>query len=342
MSRTLLYLLLLFALGLLAFWAVNNYSSSSSTVNKAETSFAVKDTAAISKIEIKNGQNGKRITLERQTGGNWRLNQYYNASSPLVDNLLTTICQLRMQRPVSNAAYDNVMQSFEKPKKTVKIYTTDPNVPSKEYHLGDILNSKKGTYVMMEGFERPYVVGVPGIKGHLHPRFSTELPSWRNRIIFNYHYNDIAKIKVEYHLAPENSYEMEVVSKKEILVKPLGNNTVPKGDKVNMPVAMRYLNSFQKMHAEAFENTHPNIDSLKASKPFCTYTVTNKKGKSKSMVMHYMPINKRSKSQIDRDGKAVPYDPDRFFVFTNKGNDLLIIQRFVFGKIMKGLPDFYY
>ena len=53
-----------------------------------------------------------------------------------------------------------------------------------------------------------------------------------------------------------------------------------------------------------------------------------------------MGVNKRSKTQFDDRGQRVKYDVDRLFALMNNGKDFVIIQYYVFGKILLGYDDF--
>ncbi|HXH17452.1 MAG TPA: hypothetical protein VNJ07_00085, partial [Chitinophagales bacterium] len=61
---------------------------------------------------------------------------------------------------------------------------------------------------------------------------------------------------------------------------------------------------------------------------------------SKQMVVYHMPLNRRSKLQYDAQGNRLPYDLDRYYAVINNGNDFVIIQDFVFGKIFRKYSDF--
>jgi len=64
-------------------------------------------------------------------------------------------------------------------------------------------------------------------------------------------------------------------------------------------------------------------------------TVENKKGEKKSIDIYYMPVNKRSKTQFDEKGNRMLYDIDRYYAIMNEGKDYILIQNYVFGKVLK-------
>jgi len=339
MSKTPLYLVILLALLLLAYFFV--IKKPTATINQVETAFAVADTASINKIELLSNK-GYRIVLTRQSDYQWLVNDRYFARPDAVQTLLSTIKRLKVKNPVSKAAYPTVMKSFEKPLKTVKIYNDINSKPIKSYTIGGTTSGNRGTYMLLDGFDMPYVMYLPGLDGHLTTRYFTRPEEWRDRMLYNYPKSNIKSVSLTYHNKPSASFVLEALSDTTYTVTSPNKVTVSSNQKINRPFIHQYLNSFQNLYAESFENGHPNIDSLQASKPFCTLQVRTKNGKSKTLVLHYKPITQRSKLQFDEQGKAIPHDLDRYFAFINKGNDLILIQDYVFGKILKQFPDFWY
>jgi len=125
-------------------------------------------------------------------------------------------------------------------------------------------------------------------------------------------------------------------------VKPIGKSMI--GNKAKLPLKSEatsdYVQSFTKIYVEGFANERPELDSIKQSKPVCEITVSPKHGDDIRLTIHYMPLNKRSK--VDEKGKAfTPYDPDRFYAFINDGKDMVVVQRFVLGKLFKTYDDFF-
>ena len=80
-------------------------------------------------------------------------------------------------------------------------------------------------------------------------------------------------------------------------------------------------------------------DSLAASQPLAILSVTGASG-SMEAVLHPMPVNKRSLVQQDEKGVPLKYDVDRMLAFIRGGRELVVIQYFSFGKVLRKLDDF--
>ena len=338
MNRTTLYILILFVLSLLAYFAIN--SRQSTTVNTEETAFAFEDTTAISKIHITD-RNKRTATLYRQNSSTWTVNDRYYARPDAINTLLKTIKGVRIKSPVAKTAYDNVMKSFQNPIKTVEIYTDNVNSPAKKYYIGGTTNNKRGTHMLLDGFDMPYVTDILGVDGNLVIRYFSGEEEWRDRKVFSYQPNEIKSIEVAYPTVPQQSFRLDT-QEGTFAVTPL-DASAQMSDKaqLNQEVCEEYVQQFKQVFLEAFENDYLAKDSVKASIPFCVITVTNTQNQQRAMVIHYMPVNQRSKAQIDEKGRAIPFDSDRYFAFLNNGKDFVIIQQYVFGEILKNYKDFF-
>ncbi len=312
-----------------------------STIDNTETAFAFADTGAITKIVLTDNQK-RKLKLTRKNEDTWLVNDGYKARPDAINTLLSTFKQLRLERPLSNAAYPNVIKMFDDPQRIVQIYTKDPENPVHEYYIGGVTNDKLGTYIMLKGATQPYIVTLPGLEGNLLSRHFTLAEEWRDRLMYNLHYAQIAEVKIEYPEFTKNSFHFKVMGKDSFSIEPLEATAKITNLKAtpNKPFIMSYLNSFKDLYAEAYENGYPRTDSLRKTQPFCRLSVTDSEGKTKQMQIHYLPNNRRSKRQVDEDGNPILVDPDRYLAFINNGGDLVMIQHFVFGKLFRRYQDF--
>ncbi|MGB0929149.1 MAG: DUF4340 domain-containing protein, partial [Chitinophagales bacterium] len=302
--------------------------------------FALEDTAAVTKIIIEDNE-GRKLQLDKK-GDWWQVNRGYKARPDAVERVLKTLTKLKVKYPIGKDAYESTMKNFEKPVRRVSIFKEDATQASKVYLLGGAPHTRKGTYMMLEGTADPYVVHLLGHEGHLMTRFFTIPETWRDRRIMDFKASDLAGVKVQYPHFEESSFEVKAVADSFVVESLGGNVELNASDELNKPVVMQFLNSFENIHLEGFENGYRHIDSVRASKPFTRMTITPKTGKELELVIHYMPINRRSKFQIDEHGKKIPFDVDRYFAFINDGKDFVLIQRRTFSEMFKRLEDFYY
>lgn len=335
--KTYHYLLLLLLLTIGAVFAMR--SRNNQTTQAADTRFAFKDTADITRIHILD-RDGRKANLVRQANGKWRVNDRVNARQDAVNILLSTIYKVFVIKPVPNTALENALNSCENPAKTVEIYTDNPDQAAQRYYIGAPAPNKMGTYMLLDGSERPYIVGIPAFEGYLLPRYFTHEEQWRDRTVFNYAPDQVAWIKADYHNTPQHSFLLTVKdnAKNEYSIEPLD----PKYKRIGNPQAMAIdslLWSLGNKEIEAYANDYPKLDSLEKAQPICHYTVAGKDGTQHTAIIFLAPITRRAKQQSDGRGNLLQFDNERYFAFVNEGKDLAIMQRYVFDNVLKTYGD---
>lgn len=335
MNKNIVLLLLLLGVGVGGYWAIKGKKNTS--LQQGTAMFAVEDTAAIAKIEIK-GDNGVTIRLRRRPTKGWSVNNYYTARPDAIATLLNTIKRLRVSSPVPQSARDNVAKLCQKPEREIAIYQLpDTTQAVMRYNICGITVDNLGTYMQIPD-QQPQVVGLPGMDGILTTRYFTLEQDWRNRLVYDIKPQDIAEVLLIYPEYPEASFSLKVLGKDSFaLTSPRQPQIITQ---LNRPFVQEFLKQFQKRYVESFENGYPRIDSLQKATPFCKMTVTTTSGHTQPLNIYHMPNNRRSKKQYDEKGHPLAYDLDRYFAFLHSTDDLAIIQQYVFGGILVQYADF--
>jgi hypothetical protein len=145
--------------------------------------------------------------------------------------------------------------------------------PSSQDHYGQtmLLDSKK------EGrSDVPVLMKIKGMHGIIEPRFFADPRKWQCTNIFALERDDIAKVELKFFDEPKRSFT--VTKKGDVM------NVYQQGKKlpdVDTAMIFRYLNKYKKVHFDLpnYELSEKQIDSLKATTPFCTLSVTETSGK---------------------------------------------------------------
>lgn len=340
------YALILLLLMLVSAWVLYQKKQPQSTLRSSDTAFAFTDTTAINKISLTDNRNNTIELSRNKTNDQWMVNGRYLAKPYAVHQLLRTIAGINVQSPVAYAALPHIQQSCQTPDKVVSIFTDNDRVPAKKYAICGLTSDKQGTYALLDGATKPYVVQLLGVTGHLLTRYSTHEPDWRDLTVFNISPNDIKAIELNYdQFFPDYSFRLTQTDSTHINVQALhpssGANSAAAAQPLNLAFAQKYVRLFSHKNAEAYANEHPRLDSIQQSKPFCTINVSTRNGKTQTVPIHYMPINRRSKLQVDAKGKALQYDNDRFFAFIHQQGDMVMVQQYNFGDIFQRYTDFF-
>jgi hypothetical protein len=340
-------IILLVALGMLIIAAFLVLNNSSSTLKKKVSDFSVKDTASITKLFIADKQN-KTVTLTRTPRGTWLVDGKNPAQEMKVNSFLKTLADLEVRAPVPLVARNNVIKRMSVLAHKIEIYQVVPRIDifglklfpheknTKTYFVGDVTQDNEGTFMLMEGAEEPYIVFIPGFRGFVSSRYSTDPEEWRDYTVFREKLGDIASVKMEYPPDPSQSYLLAVSPDQQITITGLQNNQVYQDfDTIRV---LNFLTAFNDIRFESLLNDKlPKtfIDSVLSTTPTAIITLTSRDG-SENVVKTY---KKPGFSKLyDKDGAAMePADLDRAYASVNHGQDFVLIQYFVFDKVMRKL-----
>ncbi|MBK9291222.1 MAG: DUF4340 domain-containing protein [Bacteroidetes bacterium] len=330
--------------------------SGSSTVDYKDADFAVLDTASVTRIFIAD-LDTNQVLLERTARG-WTLNKDYKASQWKVDELLNTMLKLRVRGPVSQSSHNNVISRMAGIALKVEVYQKKPlinlfdkiklfprEVRTKTYYVGDNPRDNIGTFMLKEGARTAYIMYMTGFKGFVMSRYSAFEDDWRDHTVFSHKLNDIRSVELIFNEEPWQSFRIERTDGLNFKIIRLADDKVmPEYDTLRL---LNYLTSFGDLRFEAvLNNTMPRqkIDSVLNSPFLHRLTLVDMQGDTTRMTT----FNKKKFAEhLDIEEKLVPMDLDRAYALVNRERDFVLIQYFVFDKVLRpalyfepGAPDF--
>lgn len=326
-------LLIIFALCVLCGVSFYLYKTkaTASTLDKEASDFAVKDTAAITKLFLAD-KEGNKVTLERKDGV-WMVNNKYPCRADGISTLLYTINMVDVKSPVAKAAKKNVLKLMSAKSVKVEIYSNGDKI--KQYYVGHENMENDGTYMLLtnldteENYDDPFLTHIPGFNGFLSTRYITDETEWRDRLIINYVPPQLKSIKVEHSEIKDSSFVINLIDTKTFELKKT-DGTILAFDELKMK---QYLAYFQNVHYEKLLTTTAKrlSDSLKNVIPYITLTITDTKNETKVFSF----LHKNSTPEINKKyGMDYKYDPDRFFLRYDNDKEIALVQFYVFGKIL--------
>lgn len=315
-----------------------------STLFGNESQFAVKDTANIVKIYM-TGKNDKSILFERSDDG-WILNGTGKAHEQNMEMLLTTLKRLEVKFPVSQKAHNNVVTVMATNSIKVEVYKNDHYInigqlqlfpyvnKAKVFYVGNATQDNQGTVMLLEGADRPYVVTLPGFRGFVAARFTTNPKDWLSHEIFKIPYHRIAEVSVETPEHPSKSYQIRKMKKGYEIMSLANRRILPAYDTVAL---YAYLDGFKNINYESLLDMmeETKIDSIIHSQPVHIIKLKETNGKEheiKTFKMHGL-------HDQELHGFEAEYDLDRMYGWHN--GQMLMVQFFVFDKITRPVEFFY-
>ncbi len=302
----------------------------SGTIKRELRDFAVQDTASIDKIFMVTKSNAQ-VVLTREENG-WIVNGKYGVRREAIALLLKTIHRVQVKAPVAKSALDNVLTMLATRNTKVEIYIRGKL--DKTIYVGGPTQDQIGTFMMLEGSSVPFVCHIPGFIGYLSTRFFTNEKAWRSPLIFNYDFDEIAKIKSVNNDDPEKSFVLKK-SNNDFAIRALeGNRRLVSMD----TLAVKYfVSNFERVASEFFaDEMEPEMmDSLNMATPFHVLELTDTKGDMVKIEAHRRP----NMGEVDPALPPHEYDIERMYARIN-GSDWVVIQYFVFDKLFRELQFF--
>ena len=309
-KKQLFYLSLIILMAALIWFLSANKKSTISV----ENNFAISDTASVSKIFIAD-RNGTTITLSRNEK-NWVINNKYGVRKDAINTILTTINQIRIQRPVSKNAIDNVIKNLATTGIKIEIYTNQ-YTPNKTYTIGSSTANHLGTHMFLAGSETPFIVHIPSFNGFLSPRYGIQgnkisEKDWRTTNIFNLKAEKISRVIVNHIQQPEKSFTLTTDSM--TLLNNSGN-----GESFNQEKVLQLLNAFKLLNCESYKDDKEKIE-------FAT-------------PLHELIVNNDTlRTYAIGNDNLVKAKEDNFTVkrmhATLNDGELMLIQDYVFNKVL--------
>ena len=294
--------------------------------------FKVEDTDEIHKIFIAK-RTGVTTTLERK-GDQWIYNGKYLARQTAVNSLMDVFKGIRMQSvPTANAVNGMVDDLATR---GIKVELFDKNDKKiKAYYVGGSTPNERGTYVIMEGAEQPYVAELSMMEGAFRVRFDMEGDDWRDKTVFDEKVDNIDFVSIEYPKQKSKSFKMERQGETFSIV-PFYDITPPINKPVQPANVEAFLIGFERQIAESYENTNPKRQELEQTIPFAIITLRNKKGVEHSATLY-------PTGSFSAGGSLKTGDIERYLATVKRGDaeDFMMVQHRNYQRILWGYDGFF-
>ena len=279
--------------------------------------FHIEDTSLITKVFLAD-RNGNTITLEKNKN-NWMINNEFIARQDAINMLLSTSNKIRIKKPVSKAAFDNVIKFIATTGVLVEFFQDDKMVMS--YIIGSNTPDHLGTYMILRDSKEPFVVHIPYLNGFLSPRYGIQanlidVMKWRSNLVFNLSLEQIERIKYTDFLNESNSYELQK-NPLELV------NSKQEPQDIDEKKVFKLLNSFNNLNCETFKK-----DKKKVS--------LNRKLQELIVNSDTLRVYEISDKRIT--SKENNFTVERKYATLNNG-DLMLIQDYVFNKVLINISE---
>lgn len=319
------------------------------TFKRSSSDFAVDDTSNVTTIFMSDKNNNTVKMTRTLPGTRWTVNDKYPGHKFNIDMLLETMLNLQVKEPVPMAARNNIIRELSVNSVKVEIYQWVYRIDfagmrmfpheklTKVYYVGGATRNNLGTFMLMQDADEPYVTYLPGLRGFISPRFMPIEKYWRDYSVFKTNIREISSVRLEFPTAPEHSFLIANKDGGSIELVSLKENKILGGyDTLRV---MNFLAAFRNINFEALLDDFDKHrkDSILASTPFSIITLTDTAGRINMIKTFHKPA---VSDQAEYIGRPAPYDLDRAYALVNDGRDFVLIQFYVFDKVLKPLEYF--
>ena len=281
----------------------------------------VEDKEDIYRIFIADRKGGKADLV--RDGKKWIYNGKYTANPHVMYGVMDAVTRIEMKNRPTAAAVPHMIKTLSTLSTKVEIYGKN-NKLLKAYYVGGVTQDERGTFVIMEGSNNPYVMHLPMADVSLKQRYFTDEIKWRDKTVVEFQAKDVASLSLEYPKQKNKSYTIKRQNGKWD-VEPFFQTTKKIDKAVNQDLVDSYLNGYKKIIAEAIEKkTDKTVQTATSSKEFCILKVLFKDDTQKEI--HFFPILKFA------EGSETAMPVDRYIAVDEKQN-IFLTQQLVFKEV---------
>ncbi len=308
--------------------------------------YHIEDVASVTKIYMADKQDGE-VTLSKENDSLWLVDERYEASLPMVQDLLTTMHDMRMRQQVNKNAIPNVSKDLAARAIKVEIYQRVPFInwfggrlqlfPREKktvtYYVGRETQDMMGSYMYREGDKAPCVIHIPGFRGFITPRFVTDPVKWRSHTIVDLNVNEIERIELQIPAMPSENFAVVRNGQGFDFELTATGERVPQFDTARVA---QLLSSFTWLCFDEFASIVPNsnADSCISLGERTVLRVTDTAGVTHEVKSYVKYTNPDDIAAMPDPEMYEIFDVDRLYAVVD-GKDTVLIQYFVFDNILQ-------
>ena len=331
--KTIVYLVLILLLGGISYWVWTNQSDNT-TLAAEERNFSV-NTDRVGKIFLAK-RSGESYTLERQ-GDRWTLNGKFPASENAMENLLTALGNMRIRYVPPKAARKHMIEDIAVNGIKVEVYGK-AGEKLQTFYIGGTDADGRGTFVIKEDAEVPYVMDLPNWEGGLRDRFNLTLEEWRDKFVIREPIDEIQKVIVNYPRQQDESFVIERQGPVRFDVSPFYKYTPDKGKSPSQGAIESYLMGYGKVAVESFENAPQRRDSIARIVPFAEIALIGSDGDTTALKLY--PFDART-DEIDFSEEFTQSKYLFRYLGILNDSDLVLIQQPQVKPLFRGYDYFF-
>ncbi len=289
--------------------------------------FNVRDTASITKIFMAD-KNNRTVSLERK-GAQWLANNEFIVRYDGIKILLETLHTMRVKMPVAISAREEIFRKMAGRSIKVEVYSGSKKI--KTLYVGGVTQDNLGTYMLLENSDVPFVIEIPGFRGYLSSRFSTDVKNWRNHVLIGEKPDLIKQIEIQYADKQNGFKVIQTAPRKYELYNAQG----VKAAKFDSLLVKGFFEQFEIANFDRFVDLFgPEVkDSLRKTTPLFSIHLLDVRDSVQNYYFYKVP---EISEEDDPDRHLYPQS---LWVFNNS-NEWMLVQTYTYLLMFREFSDF--
>lgn len=266
-----------------------------------------------------------------KTDSGWMVNDEHRAGEEPLDALLFLLNTQAVVSPVPERQALQAQALLER--EGIRIRAYEGRTLSLDFTVA--ATDSLGYIGRVEGKKQLYILQQPDTEEENPFDYLTPLPSfWRHNVVVSALPADIVSVTVDNLDDPEQSFSITRTSDSTLLLTDLYNRQVVTN--ANLPKLRRYLSYFNGVSYDRMLDLSDEEQKaiLLSASPY-QLSLATKGGEHVSLQVFYIATG-----EFDPYGNPLDYDPNKFYLAMNEGQDIALAYWVEFDLLLKNLSDF--
>ncbi len=179
MKKNIVLLLLLLILAAIAYYFVNSGQNEKRVYE--DRNFAIENIQDIQRIVLADHKANK-TTMEKKAG-QWIVNDKYGVNERRFETFMNTLRDIEIKYIPSRAESETALKQLMSYTNQIKIYNKSDEL-MKSYFIGGTNANGNGTYMMMDGADKVFVMHLAHMQGAVDLRYHADSEYWVSKEVF--------------------------------------------------------------------------------------------------------------------------------------------------------------
>lgn len=270
--------------------------------------FAIDDISKVSRIVIQKDTSEVILTKNQNV---WKIDGTDDVKPTAIKKLLFMLEYVEVKSPLPKSMYDEISEKLDK---SYTIVAEDKNGHAlREYTIGEIPGNSLGSFGVLKGKNKIYLLQIPGISISPASVLSVDPSYWHKSLVLSASPDQIISINIDNIKHPENNIKISKGTDGEFHLFDVNQDAEILDFNKNQ--LNFYLSLFSDLgYRKLLKMDDFEFRTLRLSEPEAIISVATSNAKPATIKLYLMPIG----DNYDEIGRPLKFDRNKFYlVFDN-------------------------